>query len=77
MLLLTLLNKGLAAFRTSDLYSALTPGDSDLLPAGRTPVDMMGLSLLHIPFPCAKKLLYLKFILQIPVIFKTAFISIL
>jgi hypothetical protein len=42
-----LLDKRRITFGTADLDTPLAPGDADLLPAGRTFVDMMRLSLCH------------------------------
>jgi len=48
---LAFLDKGLIALRASDFYSALAPRHSDLLPAGRTFIDMMGFELPHVALP--------------------------
>lgn len=71
-----LFDKGIAALGAPDLDLSLSPGDPDLLPAGRATVNMVGLPLLHIPLPCGEGLLYLIFIPQIYSIFRPSLISV-
>lgn len=75
-LLSAFFDKGLTTFGASDFNSPFSPGNADLLPAGRASVDMMRLSLLEIPLPSGKIFLHSVLILQISVIFEAALIGI-
>ena len=72
----TLFHKGLTTFGASDLDFPLTSRDSDLLSAGGTLINMMCLTLLHIPLHTGKPAFYLIFILKILIIFQASLISI-